>query len=152
MSSRRYTSADLAVLSKDLAAKLPPPVVRKKHSQEESRMQRSFIKWWHLNCRHFGVPELCLFSIPNGGARSAITGSIMKAEGARKGVPDLMLAVRRADPGNGAYGLFLELKRPTGVVSPEQTEYHRILRNQGYRVEVCWSLAECINTITQYLT
>lgn len=138
----------------------PPPLPRKKRSNEESVMQRQLIKWWAANCRHFGVPELCLFSIPNGGARSAITGAILKAEGARKGVPDLMLASPNYywfDSGVDKVrvlcaGLFLELKRPAGIVSPEQEVYHSLLRARGYKVVVCRSLTEAINEITTYLT
>lgn len=140
-----------------------PPPIRKPRNNEESVMQRALIKWWTVNCRHFGVPELCLFSIPNGGNGSAKRGSIMKAEGQRKGAPDLFLAVPRlhyvglsdhepAMPGFITHhGLFLELKRPAGVVAPEQEVYHEILTKQGYKVVVCRALAECIDQITTYL-
>ena len=136
---------------------MPPPLPRKPRNNEESVMQRALIKWWQVNCRHFGVPELCLFSIPNGGNGDAKRGSIMKAEGQRKGAPDLMLAVARqpeisAAFWRGYHGLFLELKRPAGIVAPEQEVYHEILQKQGYAVHVCRSLQDCINQITTYLT
>ena len=50
------------------------------------------------------------------------------------------------------HGLFLELKRKDGVLSPEQEVFHEILRKQGYKVVVCRSLNDCINQITTYLT
>lgn len=137
---------------------MPPPLPRKPRNNEESVMQRALIKWWQVNCRHFGVPELCLFSIPNGGNGDAKRGSIMKAEGQRKGAPDLFLAApRRPTPRPGSTtphysGLFLELKRADGHVSPEQEVFHELLRKQGYAVHVCRSLQECINVITTYLT
>jgi hypothetical protein len=148
-----------------LAEFVPPqPVAKKPRKNEESVMQRALVKWWAANCRHFGVPELCLFSIPNGGNGSAKRGSIMKAEGQRRGAPDLMLAVVGKPAGESKdvyatlgfqvarhHGLFLELKTPTGHLSPEQEVYHEILRNQGYKVVVCRSLFECINQITNYL-
>lgn len=127
-------------------------------------MQRALIKWWRMACRGIGVPELCLFSVPNGGNMDARRGSIMKAEGQRKGCPDLFLAkprIRTNAGGAGSIaqvtasgysGLFLELKTPTGRLSPEQEVYHEILRKQGYRVEVCRTLEECIKTINDYLT
>lgn len=140
------------------------PTPRKKRSQEESQMQRALIKWWQLQCRVFGVPELCLFSIPNGGGRSGPrVGSLLKAEGLRKGAPDLMVATARKHvevDGVGPqstcwmqeyHGLFLELKRKDGRLSPEQEVYHEILRKQGYCVKVAWSLTEAINIITAYL-
>ena len=135
---------------------MPPPLPRKPRNNEESVMQRSLIKWWAANCRHFGVPELCLFSIPNGGNGDARRGSIMKAEGQRKGAPDLFLATS-CMAGNEThlaryFGLFLELKRPAGHVSPEQEVFHELLRKQGYKVVVCRSLTDCINQITSYLT
>lgn len=151
----RYQKHQLEALR--LGQPLPPPLPRKKMSQEESLMQRALIRWWTANCRHFGVPELALFSVPNGGARSPVTGKILKLEGARRGVPDLFLSVpRRPTPPPGSTtphysGLFLELKRPQGIVSPEQEVYHEILTKQGYRVVVCRSLQECINQITTYL-
>lgn len=152
--------------------KLPPevqatvarPAIRKRRSNEESMMQRALIKWWQANCRHFSVPELALMSIPNGGGRSGpIVGSILKAEGLRKGAPDLMLCAAKQRKGyfigetliqdNSIWyhALFIELKTPTGTMSPEQEAFHKILRNQGYRVEVVRSLRQGIDIVTTYL-
>lgn len=134
---------------------MPAPVPRKKRSQEESQMQRALMQWWHAQHRAFGVPELMLFSIPNGGGRSGpVVGSILKAEGLRKGAPDLMLAVARPlviFTGAMTHGLFLELKRRDGRLSPEQEVFHGLLKQQGYAVSVVWSLTEAINAITSYL-
>jgi hypothetical protein len=164
MSPRRYSAQDLSLLSADLGAELPAPVPRKKRSREESIMQCQLLVWWHLNCRILGAPELALFSIPNGGGRSGpIVGSILRAEGLRKGAPDLFLSVPREtyDPARHPslsqcftqiHGLFLELKRKDGVVSPEQEMFHEMLRGQGYRVEVVRDLMQGINIITSYLT
>lgn len=135
-------------LPPEVQAVTPRPKEKKRRSNEESQMQRAFIKWWGLNCRHFGVPEILLFSIPNGGARSPVTGSILKAEGSRRGAPDLIAAV----PRGGHHALFLELKRQAGVVSPEQEVFHQRLREQGYCVKVCRSFNECVDVITSYLT
>lgn len=155
---RHYSSTDLAALRSNPGAALPAP---KKRSQEESLMQRALMRWWKENCAKFGVHEWCLFSIPNGGGRSGpVTGSILKAEGLRKGAPDLMLSVgrlrNRTVDGvvmpDSYYGLFLELKRPRGIVSPEQQEFHEILTAHGYKVIVCRSLQDAINQITSYLT
>ena len=148
----RYDKQQLAAVAR--GEPCPPPLPKRKRSQEESQMQRALMKWWHLQCRVFQVPELLLFSIPNGGQRSAITGAILKAEGARKGAPDLMLAVAGGHGGvehHDPHGLFLELKRRDGVLSPEQEVFHELLRAQGYKVVVVWSLTEAINEITAYL-
>lgn len=137
-----------------------PPAPRPRRKNEESVMQRQLIKWWQANCRHFGVPEILLFSVPNGFNANARRGSVMKAEGQRRGVPDLMLAVARTwrphptkcTPAQDYHGLFLELKTPTGHLSPEQEVYHELLAKQGYKVVVCRTLGECIDQITTYLT
>ncbi len=141
-----------------------PRKARKPRNNEESRMQQALLKWWHMQHQAFKLPEQVLFAIPNGMRKGAIIGSILKREGVRAGAPDLMLAVQRSPIINNgrcgiphyekAYfcGLFLELKTPTGRVSPEQIAFHSALRSQGYRVEVVRTLEEGINLITTYLT
>src|SRR6478736_6995363 len=69
------------------------PAPKKRRSNEESAMQRSLCRWWQFACHGFGVPEILLFSIPNGSNGDAKRGSILKAEGLRRGAPDLMLCV-----------------------------------------------------------
>lgn len=153
--TRRLTRQELAMLKDDIGAALPPPVPRKKRKNEESVMQRALVKWFDHNAAKLGVHPLCLMSIPNGGNGDARRGSIMKAEGQRKGAPDMFLAARVRMPLVHTAltgGLFLELKTPKGTLSPEQEVYHEILRNQGYRVVVIRSLFDGINEITSYLT
>ena len=158
----------------------PRPAEPKRHKrrQEESKMQRALVRWFDLNAKaKWGLNPLVLFSIPNGGLRGVITAAIMKAEGQRAGVPDLMLAaagrktrtfstsnfykagegineVRSwvSAPDGCFYGLFLELKTPEGRISPEQEIYHEVLRGRGYRVEVIRSFDEGVEVITKYLS
>jgi hypothetical protein len=95
------------------------------------------------------LPELrLLFAIPNGGARAKATAALLKAEGVKRGVPDVLLPVARL----GKHGLWLELKVRGGRVSPEQQAWHADLRAQGYQVEVCWSWLEAAQEIETYLT
>lgn len=61
-----------------------------------------------------GVRELVHFHVPNGEARSKVTGARLKALGVRPGVADFAMVL----PGGRA--AFLELKTPTGRASPEQ--------------------------------
>ena len=144
-------------------AGVPRPKVRMKNNNEESRMQRYLVKWFAANCRRWNLPHIALFSIPNGGNWDARRGSIMKAEGQKKGVPDLMLAAghyrykpvkigqHMALEDDNCHGLFLELKTETGRLSPEQIEYHAFLLKQGYKVLVCRSTEEAIKAIEEYL-
>ncbi len=138
------------------------PPERKKRSNEEGKMQREVIKWWCMASRGFGVPEILLLSIPNGGGGGEMRGHWLKMEGCRKGAPDLMLCVagggivmdhakKEAFFRGNYHALFLELKTPTGRLSPEQEVYHGHLRAAGYRVEVVRTFEECVATITSYL-
>ena len=40
-------------------------------------------------CNYLDLRKVCYFAIPNGGKRNIITASKLKAEGVKKGVPDL---------------------------------------------------------------
>lgn len=97
------------------------------------------------------VPELALlFAIHNQGHGDAIRGAKAKAEGVKKGVPDLMLPVPR-----GYHGLFIELKLPgftASDIKPEQTKWHHALSDQGYQVNVCGGWQDAADTIRAYLT
>ena len=63
-------------------------------------------------------------------------------QGMLKGCPDLFLP---------QFDLFIEMKRRDGgVVSAEQLKVHKILRNYGYKVEVCHGAKEAYETICKY--
>ena len=113
----------------------------------EHRIQAGLFKWFKLaSARH---PELALlFAIPNGGARDPITGAMLKAEGVKRGVPDLFLPAAV-----GPYhGLFLEMKTVSGRLSPEQHQWQHGLIEQGYACVTAHSLEQAIDTLTRYLT
>ncbi len=104
------------------------------------------MRWCELE--NGATPELALiFAIPNGTATSERIGARMKAEGVKKGVPDLMLPV----PRGGYSGLFIEMKTPTGHFREEQRRWCLDLRNQSYAVEVCRSFAEALEVVRAYL-
>jgi hypothetical protein len=113
----------------------------------EHRIQAGLFKWAKLAAAHH--PELALlFAIPNGGARDPITGAMLKAEGVKRGVPDLFLPTAV-----GTYhGLFLEMKTASGRLSPEQHQWQHGLIEQGYACVTAHSLEQAIDTLTRYLT
>lgn len=94
-------------------------------------------------------PELALLhAIPNGGDRNTIVAGKLKAEGVKRGVPDLFLPVAR----HGFHGLYIEMKRQTGgVLSQHQVWWIKELRNQGYMVEVCKGFNHAADVIRDYL-
>ena len=113
----------------------------------ESQEQASLVSWWRLAGPHL-APNCILHSIPNGGARSAVTGARLKAEGAVAGVPDLFLACARS----GRHGLYIELKRKTGGrVSQSQRGLFPLLEAQGYGVAVCHGWREAADAVEAYL-
>jgi hypothetical protein len=113
----------------------------------EHQEQCAVIAWWRLQHQRYALPELALFAIPNGGARDVITGSRLKAEGVRRGSPDLMLAW----PAAGAHGLFIEMKVGSNKTSEEQRLFLEHLSLSGYRAVVHWSADDAIAEIKEYL-
>lgn len=90
---------------------------------------------------------LRLFAVPNGGLRAIQEAVRLKAEGVQKGVPDLVLPI----PRHGFAGLFLELKAPRGVTSPEQRDWIAFLAAVGYAVAVAWSVDEAFDVVASYI-
>ena len=98
-------------------------------------------------------PELRnLFAVPNGGARHPAVAAQLKAEGVRRGVPDVFLAVmRRGNDGRTWGGLFVEMKRKPNKPTPEQEEWIARLRASGYMAVVCYGAQEAEQCIMAYL-
>lgn len=72
----------------------------------------------------------------------------MKAEGMKKGIPDLFLPVAR----RGYHGLYIEMKRGSNKPTPEQVEFLKFAEEQGYLDKVCYSADEAIETLKWYLS
>ena len=73
-------------------------------------------------------PDVRIFAIANGGARSGPQGASLKAEGVSPGVPDLFVP---------EWNLWVEMKRETGgIVSPVQRDWIAYLESIGHHVIV----------------
>lgn len=94
-------------------------------------------------------PDLgMLFAVPNGGYRSKATGNLLKLEGLKPGVSDLLLLV----PRGSWHGMCLELKRVGGEgPSPAQEAFLMAAHKRGYYVAVAYGWAEAWREITGYL-
>ena len=94
-------------------------------------------------------PELALlYHVPNEGKRSRTAGARMKAEGLKKGVPDLCLPVARGK----WHGLYIELKRTKGGrVSQAQREWLDALEREGYAAAVAYGWEQAREMIAAYL-
>ena len=108
----------------------------------ESQIQRACVRWFR-----YQHPTLVLASFPNGGKRSPLEASILKAEGCLAGMPDLVLFVASG----GYYGLFIEMKTLGGRLTENQINVQQSLKRAGYAVEVCRSLDQFKSIINNYL-
>ena len=116
----------------------------------EHQMQCAVIRWWQYAHHSYKLPEFALFAIPNGGARDAVTGALMKAEGVRAGAPDLMLAVPWG-PYHDNSGLFIEMKANKNKPTSQQLAFIAYLESAGYKCAVHWSAISAIEEIKAYL-
>lgn len=104
-------------------------LIKKKN---EHALQAMCVKWFR-----YAHPGVMLFAVPNGGARSTVTGAVLKAEGALPGVADLFLCAPSVDAdGQAVHGLFIEMKTETGVWRQNQKDFASAVRAAGYRYEV----------------
>lgn len=112
----------------------------------EAQEQRFLFQWAGLAEQQY--PELkLLHHIPNGGKRDARTAANLKKEGVKAGVLDICLPVAK-----DAYcGLYIELKVGKNKPSIKQKEWIEALKEQGYKVEVCYGWIKAREVIESYL-
>ena len=115
----------------------------------EYQEQKALFRWSQQPQIRGKYPCLkLLFHIKNeersGDARSV---AVDRANGVKKGVPDLCLPV----PRGGYHGLYIEMKAPNGRTSPEQDWWLEELRGQGYRASVCYCWEDAAAVILNYL-
>ena len=97
--------------------------------QTESQIQKDCVRWF----RHrYESIEPLFFSVANGGARNVWTAKIMKDEGVRAGVADLILLI----PRHGFAGLLIEMKTPDGKQSDSQKTFERLATQYKYKYVV----------------
>jgi len=137
-------------------------------NEEELAIQKAFIDWCWANWTRWPsvaikIPrrarmgrktvEIMAWSVPffhpaNGEVRDSKTGAKLNALGLRRGILDLFLPVPTAKH----CGLVVEVKRPgKSEISKWQKIWIDFLRSIGWRVEVCKSVAECVDVTIKYL-
>lgn len=124
------------------SAKPKPPIA------DEATECRGLIEWRDkVGVRRY--PELALlYHIPNGGYRHAWTAHQMRRQGVKPGMPDYHLPVARGQ----FWSLYIEMKRGDGgLLEPEQSSVHALLRGQGNRVEVCLGWEHAVSVLEDYL-
>lgn len=119
----------------------------------ESQHQIALFRWADLAAKQY--PELALlYAIPSGGYRRKPEAALLKAQGARAGVPDTVLPC----PKKGLGACYIELKRPAapgvakGTVSPAQRAMLAALEAAGNRVAVAYGWEEAKAVLLDYLS
>lgn len=121
---------------------------RKRIARDGEHIEQAALVRWAAFARA-RLPELSmLYAVPNGGHRHKATAARLKAEGVKRGVPDVCLPI----PRGGNHGLYIELKTERGKPTPEQLGWIRALRRQGYAACVCHGWEQARDTIEDYLT
>lgn len=88
-----------------------------------------------------------VFAVPNGGNRNVVTATIMKREGVRSGIADLILPI----PNRKYSQLWLELKLPKGRQSVNQKQWESFCKQVGIKYVVCRSTQEVTDEVMSYM-
>jgi len=132
------------ILPKDICAK-----------GTEHGEQAALMAWANAISRNGLAPALRrLWATPNGGERSIEAACQAKAEGVKKGVPDLFLAHMKQFNSIIYGGLFIEMKRKNGTMadlSPEQVTMIADLKEAGYACVVCFGWIHARDILLEYL-
>lgn len=113
-------------------------------SGTEHAHQAAFFQWIALYGSKGMDSTRLMFAVPNGGDRKASVAASLKAEGVKKGVPDVCWPFPKRNTWGDYHSLWIELKRPglektkNGGRSDEQVEWHKELRAHGHAVVVAY--------------
>ena len=113
---------------------------------EEHQIQKALIDLVSIAESRYPLLSM-LYAIPNGGYRNIITGKRLKAEGVKRGIPDLFLPVARG----GYNGFYIEVKTAKGRLSDWQKAWKTPLEEQGYKYSVIRSATDGLNALIDYL-
>lgn len=98
--------------------------------------QVNFVNWFE-----YKFPNIRLFAVPNGEKRHISVAKRLKAEGVRRGVPDIFIPELK---------LFIEMKKAKGGrVSKEQKEWIAYLESIGYICKVCCGAGEAKKAVLE---
>lgn len=116
---------------------------------KESNLQIACVRWFRYEYPHLAK---MLFAVPNGGARNAITGAILKAEGVVAGVADLILLCPSV---NGKYhSLCIEMKTTSKASKQRETqkEWQNVAELNGNKYVICRNFEEFRNAVICHLS
>ena len=100
----------------------------------ESKIQQSCVQWFRLAYRE---PKYLIFAVPNGGRRGKIEAGIMKGEGVRAGVADLVVMTD-----NKLFFVEMKTEAKSSRQTDTQKEFEQIVSNLGFNYYICRSFDE----------
>lgn len=109
------------MIDKRLPAKLA-------HQGSEDSLQKQCAGWLKKALLRYGLPQELFWHTPSEGMRKPQYRAKLKLMGFRAGIPDIWLALPRAE----YHGLYVELKKAGGSPSPDQKKMMSALTAQGY--------------------
>ncbi|MGL6038129.1 MAG: VRR-NUC domain-containing protein [Soonwooa sp.] len=111
----------------------------------ESKIQITCVNWFKIQ-----YPALfpLFFAVPNGGKRTITEAKILKAEGAKAGVSDLLLL----HPNKDFNFLAIEMKTEKGKQTPNQKKWQKEIEQFGFgKYVICKNLTDFMTEINNYL-
>lgn len=123
-----------------------------KKDASEHLHQTALFAWVALDGVKIDPNMKWIYAVPNGGDRRLSVAASLKAEGVKKGVPDLCWPY----PCGLYAGLYIEMKKPgrereaRGGCSVEQDGWIEFLRNNHYYVCVCYGWEQARDTLIAY--
>lgn len=121
--------------------------VTKPRRDAEHLEQAALFRWVGFKIAQGDERYEQIYAIPNGGARSPVTGAKLKREGVKAGVADIAVDVAAG----GYHGLKIEMKAGKNKPTKEQEQFLARAEKYGYKAAVCYSAEEAMQTITKYL-
>lgn len=82
-------------------------------------------------------------SIAHGNRGKPVRGALWKAQGAKKGVPDILIL-------HNGWCFWIELKAEGGRLSPEQATCHEAIVLSGGKVTVCRSVDDVAESLAEW--
>jgi hypothetical protein len=88
-----------------------------------------------------------VYAVPNGSNRNVVTATILKKEGVKSGVSDLILPLANLHYNS----LWIEVKKPKGRQSKNQLQWEIYCNKFGIKYVICYSTQEIIDTVISYM-
>lgn len=115
----------------------------------EHDIQATFFDWVRLKEKHDWRFSL-IFAVPNGGHRHPVVARKLQREGARAGVPDVLIMVPGTYAEKAYPGAVIEFKSKSGALTDNQSGMLHLINKAGFLVSVMRHPDHAISFIESY--